>query len=471
MTSPPVLVWLRRDLRLSDHPMLSEAAASGRPIIPVFILDEVVQCYGAAPLWRLGQAVEAFQKSLEGIGSQLILRRGPALQVLKSLVQETGAADVWWTRAYDPEAIERDTNVKSALKADSVIARSFPGAVLFEPWTVQNKQGGFFKVYSPMWRAVKDRDVPLPDAAVSRLMPPVKWPESDALDSWRLSDGMRRGAAVVQKHIVVGEDAARQRLDRFLDSDVDGYKAQRDFPALDATSRLSENLTWGEIGPRMIWHAGLRAMHLGAAGAEHFLKELTWREFSHHLAYHTPHIVTNNWRPEWDSFPWDAADDEALLRWKQGRTGVPLVDAAMRELYVTGYMHNRGRMIVGSYLTKHLMKHWRLGQAWFAECLVDWDPAQNAMGWQWVAGSGPDAAPYFRVFNPVTQAEKFDKDQTYIKRYVAELTRQPSERASDFFQAIPVSWNLSAQDAYPAPLIDLAVGRQRALAAYEARNG
>lgn len=469
MTAPPIILWMRRDLRLSDHPMLSEAAASGRPVIPVFILDEVAQGYGAAPLWRLGEGLRVFGETLERMGSRLILRSGDALEVIRVLIHETGATDVWWTRAYDPEAITRDSRAKSSLKEEGIYARSFNGAVLFEPWTVQTKQGGFFKVFSPMWRAVKDRDVPSPDPRVAHLKPPLSWPKSEELESWNLRAQMHRGAEIVGKYIGVGEQAALARLDTFLGDLVESYKTDRDFPAKAATSRLSDNVAWGEIGPRTIWHAAQRALHEGATGAEHFLKELTWREFSHHLIYHTPHIATRNWRAEWDHFPWGEAEDEDVLRWKQGQTGIPLVDAAMRELYVTGYMHNRGRMIVGSYLTKHMMKNWRIGQAWFAECLVDWDPAQNAMGWQWVAGSGPDAAPYFRIFNPETQALKFDGNREYICKYVAELSDMPSAEALDFFAACPPSWGFSPAMPYPAPLIDLAVGRQRALAAYQAR--
>ncbi|MBO9449200.1 deoxyribodipyrimidine photo-lyase [Tropicibacter sp. R16_0] len=466
----PILLWFRRDFRLSDHPALAEAARQGRPVIPVCILDEVVEGYGAAPKWRWGEAVAQFSKSLEAIGSRLILRRGRALDVLQKLVQETGARDVWWTRAYDPDAISRDTDVKSTLQRSDIVARSFPGHVLFEPWTVSTKAGGFFKVYSPMWRAVRGLDIPLPDPAPRDLMPPADWPLSDDQKDWALEAAMNRGAGVLAQFACVGEQRAHDRLTTFLGNRVDDYAKNRDFPAIDATSRLSENLAWGEIGPRTIWHAGQRVLQEGRPGAEKFLKEVVWREFAYHLIYHTPQIATKNWRPEWDSFPWSEAENGDVLRWKQGRTGIPLVDAAMRELYVTGTMHNRGRMIVGSYLTKHMMTHWRIGLSWFEDCLIDWDPAANAMGWQWVAGSGPDAAPYFRVFNPVTQAEKFDAGRTYINDFVAELSPRPSDRALAFYQACPRSWALTPDDPYPAPVVDLAVGRARALEAYAARE-
>jgi deoxyribodipyrimidine photo-lyase len=466
MTSP-ILLWFRRDLRLSDHPALSEAAQSGRPIIPVFLLDELVETYGAAPKWRLNAALAHFSQTLTAMGSRLILRRGPAKDTLLQLAKDTGATDIWWSRAYDPQAITRDTGVKSALRDAGLTPRSFAGHLLFEPWTVATKQGSFFKVYTPMWRNIRQIDVPSPAPTVQTLPTPDEWPASDHLTDWALETAMNRGAATLARHAVIGEPRALNRLNDFLAGPVKTYKEMRDFPAQDATSRLSENLAWGEIGPRTIWHAALRAHHDGAAGAEHFLKEVVWREFAYHLIYHSPHITTQNWRPEWEGFPWSTEETDQVLRWKQGRTGIPLVDAAMRELYVTGTMHNRGRMIVGSFLTKHLLTDWRIGLRWFEDCLIDWDPAANAMGWQWVAGCGPDAAPYFRIFNPETQAQKFDAKQAYIQRFVAEFAPTPSEDARAFFAACPRAWGLSPDARYPTPVVSLAEGRKRALTAYE----
>jgi len=280
---------------------------------------------------------------------------------------------------------------------------------------------------------------------------------------------MNRGAAVVAPYQRVGEAAALAQMEAFLDGPVERYAIARDLPAEPGTSGLAQNLALGEIGARRVWHGAMRAFHDGRAGAETFLRELVWREFSYHLLHHTPHITTRNWKPEWDAFAWrgDNPDAEA---WRRGRTGEPFVDAAMREMYVTGTMHNRGRMIVASYLTKHLLTDWRVGADWFAECLTDWDPAANAMGWQWAAGSGPDAAPYFRIFNPSTQAEKFDPDRSYRRRFIAELSRSPGPQALAYFDAVPESWRLDPGSPYPAPLIDLAAGRARALAAYSARN-
>lgn len=286
-----------------------------------------------------------------------------------------------------------------------------------------------------------------------------------------LGAGDAAGAEVVGAHVCVGEAAAQDRLDAFLEDKVQTYKENRDIPSADRTSKLSENLTYGEISPARLWHAGRRAMEDGARGAEKFLQEVGWRDFAYHLIYHTPRITTDNWREGWDAFPWNAdAGDEKVQAWTRGRTGIPFVDAALREMYVTGHMHNRARMIVASYLTKHLMSHWRIGRDWFAECLIDWDPAANAMGWQWTAGCGPDAAPYFRVFNPVTQREKFDPKRVYLDRWIAEGRKHPSETALSYFDAIPERWNMSPHDSYPDPVVSPEDGRRAALDAYENRS-
>ncbi|MCC5991229.1 MAG: deoxyribodipyrimidine photo-lyase [Rhodobacteraceae bacterium] len=465
----PIILWFRRDLRLGDHPALHDAAQSGRPVIALFIHDEVVERLGAAPKWRLGLAVQSFAKRLESIGARLILRRGRALDVLQELLAETGAGAVWWTRQYDPDQIARDTAVKAALRDQGVAARSFSGHLLFEPWQVETGQGKYYKVYSPFWRAVRGRDVARRLPAPQSLRMPESLPTSDTLADWQMGRAMQRGADVVQPYLTIGEAAAQQRLAVFARDRMEGYHKDRDRLDRDATSGLSENLSYGEISPLALWGGGLRGIEQGKAGAEHFLKEVVWREFAYHLLYHTPHITMQSWRAEWRSFPWQG-DSPDLLRWKQGRTGIALVDAAMRELYVTGRMHNRARMIVASYLTKHMMTHWKQGLDWFAETLVDWDPAANALGWQWVAGSGPDAAPYFRVFNPDTQAEKFDPDGVYRRRWLAEFADDPPPTALQFFAACPRRWGLSPDDPYPAPLVDLATGRARALAAYERRK-
>ncbi|RKF16680.1 deoxyribodipyrimidine photo-lyase [Roseovarius spongiae] len=464
------LLWLRRDLRLSNHPALCAALERGGPVIPVFIRDGAVDGLGAAAKWRLGLSLDHLAQRLGERGSRLILRHGDALDVLRALVRETGAGAVRWSRLYDSEAIERDKAVKAALSEDGIDAQSHAGHLLFEPWTVETQQGEHYKVFTPMWRAVKDCDVAAPLSAPSDLPRPADWPKSDALEDWRLGAAMERGAQVCLPHQRVGEDAAQERLEWFTTDAIDRYLTTRDKPPFDGTSGLSENLTLGEISPAQCWRAGMRALHEGAKGAEQWLKELVWREFAYHLLYHTPRIATRNWREKWDAFPWKDDERAAEIKaWKQGRTGVPFVDAAMREMYVTGKMHNRGRMIVASYLTKHLMTHWRVGQEWFAEHLTDWDPASNALGWQWAAGSGPDAAPFFRIFNPETQLGKFDPEGRYVRAWIAEGQDDPSETALAYFDAIPRRWNMAPTDVYPDPVVGLKEGRERALAAYEAR--
>lgn len=456
--------WIRRDFRLYDNPGLVAAAASGA-VVPVFVFDDTVADLGAAPKWRMGLGLAHLIARIEALGGRVILRSGPASEVLLKLAKEVGAKGVYWNRLYDKAAIARDTAVKSTLKTAGIKAQSSNGHLCFEPWTVETKTGGYYKVYTPFWKTVRERAVadllPAPDVTW-----PQEWPASEALVDWQMGAGMQRGAEVVLPHCQIGEETALARLDAFIEHHVEAYKAKRDFPAEPVCSGLSENLTYGEISPRRIWHAGWRAMEAGASGAEHFLKELVWREFAYHLLYHEPDLAHRNHREGWDGFDWRGESDDAEA-WRRGRTGVRFVDAAMREMYVTGVMHNRARMIVASFLTKHLLTDWRIGRAWFEDCLMDWDPAANAMGWQWVAGCGPDAAPYFRVFNPDGQAEKFDADGAYLRAWIAEGEVRPSATALSYFAAVPKSWHLSPKDTYPVPIIGLKEGRERALAAYQ----
>ena len=459
----PVIIWFRRDLRLGDNPALSAALQTGKPVICLFIADRSVDEMGACPKWRLGLSLESLRSDIEALGARLVLRAGPALEVLEDVIAQSGADALHYAREYTPFAIARDTEIKSVLSEQGVEVTSHNGSLLFEPWTVQNGAGSFYKVYTPFWKAVRDRDVPPLLERPSTLPAYQGELASENLSDWNFAAAMNRGVDVVQAHICVGEAAAQKRLDDFCASRIGAYKAERDRMDIGATSRLSENLAYGEISPRTLWHQGYSAMTSGAAGAEHFLKEVVWREFAYNLIFHSPHILSNNWKEGFDAFPWreDNADAEA---WRRGETGEPVVDAAMREMYVTGTMHNRSRMIVASYLTKHLMVHWKVGKAWFEECLIDWDPASNAMGWQWVAGCGPDASPFFRIFNPETQGEKFDPLDIYKSRFLDVSNAE----AKSYYDAIPRSWEMSPDDPRPERMVELKDGRDRALAAYKA---
>lgn len=461
----PILLWLRRDLRLTDNPALTAACDSGAPVIPVWVDDG---SGGAAARLRLGLSLAALADDLAARGSRLILRRGAPAQVLADLARETGAQAVYWSRLYDRDGQQAGQAVKQAL---AVEARSFPGHLLFEPWTVETGQGGPYKVYTPFWKALRGRDPGAPLPAPGRIPAPECWPGSERLEDWAMGAAMQRGEAIVASHAVVGESAAQGRLGAFCAHTIAQYREGRDFPARPATSDLSENLTTGEISPRTVWAAGWRAVEEGKPGAETFVKELVWREFAHHLAFHYPDLDRANWREGWDDFPWNTEMTDAVTAWVQGRTGVPFVDAGMRQMHVTGRMHNRARMVAASYLTKHLLTDWRVGLEVFAHHLTDWDPASNALGWQWVAGCGPDAAPFFRIFNPQTQAEKFDPDGTWCRRWIAEIQPDPPQAARDAFAVMPRAWGLNADAQYPAPVVDHRAARQRALDAYAARSG
>ncbi|MGB1443066.1 MAG: cryptochrome/photolyase family protein [Paracoccaceae bacterium] len=471
MINTETIYWIRRDLRLGDNPALVEAINRGGPVIPVVINDDIQCGLGAASAYRMSMGFEVMDKTLRALGSRIIYRSGDPVDVLRELVRETGAGAVYWSRLYDPESVARDTKVKATLQADGIDAKSVSGHLMFEPWTVETKAGGFFRVYTPFWRAVSGRDVATPLPAPTIIPSPAMWPQSEHLSDWKMGARLRCGQSVLSQYLSAGEGVAQDILFQFMETGVDRYATGRDLMGVNGTSRLSQFLTLGEISPRQVWHVACQALMQGAADAEAFIKQLVWREFGYHLMYHTPHITTGNWSEKWDHFPWQEDEDHPhVLAWKQGRTGIPLIDAAMREIYVTGYMHNRGRMNVGSYLTKHLLTHWRIGQKWFEECLVDWDPALNALGWQWVAGSGPDATPYFRVFNPETQAKKFDDGGAYRNTWIAEGQRNAPKTALDFYEAIPQAWNLRPDMRYPDPIVDLSTGRNRALESYKART-
>ena len=468
---PPTLLWLRRDLRLADHPVWQKALGFGGPVVPVFVRDPLFdRTTGAASAWRMGRALDALARDLAARGSRLILRRGGACEALEDLIAETGARRVVWGRAWEGRRAASDGEVASALAARGVETAVVADGLLFDPRTVTTGTGGYYRVYTPFRNAVRRLEVAAPVPAPADLAPPPVWPRSDRLADWALGARMRRGAGIVARRAPIGEAAASARLDAFIADGLDDYRRGRDFMTENATSRLSAHLACGEISPRSIWRAVRCAVERrpeAAEGAERFLDQIVWREFARHLLHHAPDLETRNFKPEWDEFPW-RGDNPDAARWKRGMTGIEIVDAAMREMYVSGVMHNRCRMLVGNFLTRHLATHWRVGEAWFRECLIDWDPAANAMGWQWASGAGPDAVPYFRIFNPDLQAAKFDAERRYRDRWLAEGRRNPHPDALSWFDAVPESWGLHPRQPYPPPVISAAAGRARALAALAA---
>jgi deoxyribodipyrimidine photo-lyase len=468
----PILVWFRADFRLHDNPALAAAAASGQPVIPVYVHDDDTPGdwrMGGAARWWLHQSLAGLSADLRRIGSRLIIRRGPAVEVLTGIAQTTKASGIALSRGYEPWSSSLERALKQALSGDGVDVKRYAGSLLFEPDEIRTKTGQPYKVYTPFWRAVcATATVRQPLPAPKKLSAPSAWPPSDSLALRPTTPDWSAGLAAAW---TPGEAGARARLDAFIAGPLGGYAEARNRPDLPATSRLSPHLKHGEISPATCWHAAILAAERTPAlkpGLETFLKELVWREFSYHLLFNWPDLPHAPFRPEFAAFPWNETKTE-LKAWQSGQTGYPIVDAGMRELWQTGWMHNRVRMIVASFLVKNLMQSWQAGEAWFWDTLVDADLASNAASWQWVAGSGADAAPYFRIFNPVTQGEKFDPDGTYVRRYVPELARLPTR----FIQS---PWTAPAESlqaagivlgrTYPHPIVDLAATRVRALAAF-----
>lgn len=474
-TSDTTIIWLRNDLRLADHRALAAAVARGGAVIPVFILDEAAAgrwAPGGAARWWLHHSLTALAKSLEAIGSRLILRRGSAGEILTDLVHKLGASQVVCSRRYEPWAIAQEHDVKARLEAAGIALKRFGGVLLVEPENIKTQSGAPYKVYTPFWRALASGlEASAPLKAPKSLPPPATWPKTETLAAWKLLPKKPDWAKGFAAHWQPGEAAALARLDAFLDVHASGYGEQRNRPDLPATSRLSPHLAHGEISPRLIWwRVASERARLGAAdaGFETFLKEIVWREFAAHLLFHFPQFPDAAFRPQFERFAW-LQDAAALKAWQRGRTGFPIVDAGMRELWTTGWMHNRVRMIVASFLIKDLLISWQDGQAWFWDTLVDADLASNSASWQWVAGSGADAAPYFRIFNPVTQGEKFDPEGAYVRRFVPELARLGASDVHAPFTAGAArlaAAGVVLGETYPHPLIDHARARVRALEAY-----
>ena len=465
----PILVWFRRDLRLADNPAWNAAASTGRPVIPVFILDEQSRPMGSASRWWLHGSLRELNDALRHVGSRLILHRGPVSEAITELVRDTGASAVAWNRLYDPAFVERDERIEAQLADAGIATETFNASLLFEPWALSTGAGTPFKVFTAFWRRCSALDIGSPGSTPPVPAAPATWPHSDGLHRWELRPRSPDWADGFRSVWQPGENGAKDRLRSFLRHGIDGYHRQRDRPGLAATSRLSPHLHFGEIGPRQVAAALERAAP--GPGRDAFLRELGWREFSHHLLFHHPEMGTANLRPEYDRMPWRNEPTE-LERWQRGRTGYPLVDAGMRELWATGWMHNRVRMIAASFLTKHLLIDWREGAAWFWDTLVDADWANNSAGWQWVAGCGVDAAPWFRVFNPVTQSRRFDPAGSYLRTWLPELRRLSDRHVHAPWQApetVLSRAGIRLGRTYPYPMVDLDSGRQRALEAWRTR--
>jgi deoxyribodipyrimidine photo-lyase len=460
------IVWFRQDLRLRDNPALTDAARAG-DVLPVYILDDThARPLGGASRWWLHRSLTTLAESLGG----LLLKRGDPAESLPALAKHIKADRIVWNRCYDPQSVARDKAIKTDLAKRGIETESFNAALLHEPWALKTGAGEPYKVFTPYWRAARTLkfDAPLraPKVKLSAL------PRGDALDDWALTPAKPNWAAGWDKLWTPGETGAANRLRAFLDTRIGDYANGRDRPDADATSRLSPHLHFGEISPRQIYSAVTMAAESGdapSAQTEKFLSEIGWREFSHQLLFHFPDLPTKNWKPAFDAYPWRRSERD-FAAWSRGMTGYPMVDAGMRELWATGYMHNRVRMITASFLIKHLRLDWRRGEAWFWDTLVDADAANNAASWQWVAGSGADASPYFRIFNPIEQGRRHDPEGAYIRRWCPELARLPDKFIHAPFEAsadVLRAANITLGKDYPNPIVDHAEARRAALEGYD----
>ena len=472
-SASPAIVWFRDDLRLSDHPALHAAAASGAPVICVHVFDPArARPLGGAARWWLAQSLRALQQQLNLAGASLVLRRGSADKIIAELARQTAAGAVFWNDiAHLPDQVISD-QLAAALGETGVRSHRFPGDLLVAPRDIRNKDGRGLRVFTPFWRRLQSLGDPPKPLPAPRTLRKVAGLASDDLESLGLEPKRPDWAGGLREAWKPGEHSGQQRLKEFLDGGVAGYASGRDRPDQKGTSRLSPHLRFGEVSPRQVWHAARFAAAERPAltgDIDKFLSELGWREFCRHLLFDQPDLAGRNLQSAFDNFQW-RQDDNALRAWHRGQTGYPIVDAGMRELWHTGTMHNRVRMVAASFLVKHLLIDWREGEKWFWDTLVDADPSSNPANWQWVAGSGADAAPYFRVFNPILQGEKFDPDGNYVRRWVPELAQLRASLIHQPWRATPLelaSAGVALGLSYPAPIVDHRKGRERALKAYE----
>ena len=472
-SAPPTIVWFRQDLRIADNPALTAAAERGAPVLPLFVLDDGGDWTpGGASRWWLHLSLAALANDLKARGAPLCLRRGKAADILPAVAKEAGARALFWNRCYEPRAVARDKDLKRQLSDAGLAARSFNGSLLVEPWELTTGEGTPYKVFTPFWKALQAAgDPPAPLAPPKTLKGRARI-ASDDLGDWNLLPKQPDWAGGLRAAWAPGETGAAARLADFLDGAAASYRENRDRPDLAGTSRLSPHLHWGEISPRQVWQATRRAVDAGsvhAGAAEAFLRQLAWRDFSHSLLFHWPDLPEQPWCDAFSAFPW-RDDDEGFVAWCHGRTGYPLVDAGMRQLWLTGWMHNRVRMVAASFLVKQLLIPWQRGEAWFWDTLVDADLANNAAGWQWVAGCGADAAPYFRIFNPVRQGETFDPNGDYVRQWIPEISALPDaviHRPWEASQDVLEKAKVTLGKTYPRPIVDHRAARVRALAGYE----
>ena len=467
MTTPIAIHWFRQDLRLSDNPALNLAAACGR-VLPIYILDDKnageYAMGGASRCW-LHHSLASLNKAL---GGHLCLYRGDAAEIFNSLAKRFTLKAVYWNRCYEPWRREQDENIREALDGQDIQGESCNGSLLWEPWRIKKADGDPYKVFTPFYRKGCLQAEPPREPVSSSDHVTYHYDKEGTLTLEQLGLlPQKPWSESLHSHWEIGEESAHTRFEAFIEEGLPHYKEGRDFPAKPYVSRLSPHLHFGEISPHQLWHS-LRAMgdhkHI-----EHFCSELAWREFSYSQLFYHPQLPVKNLHEKFDNFPW--VEDKALLRqWQKGQTGIPMVDAGMRELWQTGYMHNRVRMIVGSFLVKNLRLHWHHGERWFWDTLVDADLANNSASWQWIAGCGADAAPYFRIFNPVTQGKKYDPDGDYIRRFIPEIASLPNRYLFSPWEAPEDTLKeakITLGSTYPEPIVDLKVSREAALAAFK----
>ena len=473
MTQKSAIVWFRQDLRLSDNPALHEALEDGYAVIPLYILDDKNAAewkLGGAARWWLHHSLNSLNDDLRG---HLLVRSGDAADHLMNLISETGASAVYWNRCYEPWRVKRDEEIKSGLKDNGIEAESFNGSLLWEPWEGCKDDGTPYRVYTPFYKNASSKKEPRdPYDRPERITYASHNEKTGAIDDLALMPEIE-WYKEMEKVWDIGEDSAHAQLKDFFKNGLHNYKEGRDRPDKEYVSRLSPHLRHGEISPHQIWHMTKSygdSHKIKQSEIDHYCKELGWREFSYHLMYHYPEIVWENLQEKFNDFPWKSQESKDLKRWQRGQTGIPIVDAGMRQLWQTGWMHNRVRMIVGSLLVKNLLIHWHRGEEWFWDCLVDGDLANNSASWQWIAGSGADAAPYFRIFNPITQGEKFDPNGDYVRKYVPELKDMPKKHIHSPWEAdkdVLEKAGVTLGDNYPKPIVDVKESRQAALDAFQ----